>query len=257
MSMIIRWAVPQTQQDIDQSIVSVIIQRQTGGVGPFTTIDTIDATSDAQPKSDSNTWVDTYEDMAGGPSDLYRIAYVNSNNQQGAWSGSGGGGYLNGFTELIDLIRLDLGDDDPASYQLDKIPQYRWTGTQLAKWMGSTLNEFNGTGPMITRYTFDTLPLDADHIIEEGVKFRAYKARQSKELPNVLDYNDGVSFKIVNRVQDYKSLADSAETRMYKLMDSWKKSHRPSSIGLGSQRLPFRISRPLSMLPHFGTLFGM
>ena len=263
MSNVVQWAAPDKYENISNDgarvdVRQVEIMKEIGGIGPLVSVAIIGATTDGNTfNGTTNDWVNEYEDLTGIPSDIYQIRFYDSLGRKSQLSSPGQGGYSDRLHQIMDLIRYDLGDDDSTFYQLDKVAQYRWTGTQIAAWLTSALNEFNGTGKMLTNYTFATLPQDAIPVIEEGVCFRAFKARQSKEIPNILDYNDGVSFKIVNRVQDYRAMANDALARFKELILNWKMTHRPRAIGLGSQRLPFRITRPLSLLPNMSNVFGM
>jgi hypothetical protein len=262
MSNVIKWNAPDKYENITNDgqrvdVRQVEIMKEVGGMGPLISVAIISATTDGNSfNGTTNDWVNEYEDLTGIPTDLYQIRFIDSLGRKSQLSAPGQGGYLDRMHMIMDLIRYDLADDDATFYQLDKVAQYRWTGTQIAAWLRSALNEFNGTGKMLTNYTFSNLPEDAIPVIEEGVIFRAFRARQSKEIPNVLDYNDGVSFKIVNRVQDYRAMANDSLARFKELILNWKMTHRPRAIGLGSQRLPFRITRPLSMLPNMSNVFG-
>lgn len=258
MSILVRWAVPdQYEVGPDPDVRTVIIQKQTAGFGPFVQIVETNATSDGQPKSSLNTWINEWEDSSGAITDVYRLAFKTAGGLVGQFCQQGVGGYLSRLHEIMDLIRMDLGDMDPSFYQLDQITQYKWTGTQLSRWITAGINDFNGMGPMVTKYTIDTFPEDAVPVLEEAVKCRALAERATKEIANVLDYSDGVSFKISNRPSDYRAMKDDACNDFNSKAKSWKLSHRPRAIGLGSQRLPFRVTRPLSMLPNMANTFGM
>jgi hypothetical protein len=262
MSNVIKWNSPDQYENISNDgarvdVRQVEILKEINGLPPLVSVAIINATSDGNAiGTNNNFWINEYEDLTGNLGDVYQIRFYDSLGRKSQLSAPGQGGYMDRLHQIMDLIRYDLADDDATFYQLDKVPQYRWTGTQIAAWLTSALNEFNGTGKMLTSYTFQTLPADAIPVIEEGVIFRAFRARQSKEVPNVLDYNDGVSFKILNRVQDYRGLAQDSLARFKELVLNWKMTHRPKAIGLGSQRLPFRITRPLSMLPNMQNVFG-
>lgn len=258
MSILIRWAVPDRYEvGPDPDVRKVLIAKQTAGMGPFVQIAEIDATSDGQAKSALNTWINEYEDMTGTLDDVYRVAFKDAAGNVGQYSQEGVGGYLSPFHQIMDSIRTSLGDLDPSFYQLDKTTQYKWTGTQLSIWMTTTLRSFNGHAPMVTNYSWETLPEDALPVIEWGVKCKALFERAVKEIPNVLDYNDGVSFRITNRPGDYRQMKDEACRYFDEQSKSWKLSHRPRAIGLGSQRLPFRVTRPLSLLPNMSNVFGL
>lgn len=256
--MLVRWAVPDRYEvGPEPDVRKAIIQKQTSGVGSFFQIAETDATSDGNAKSDLNTWVNEYEDASGVANDVYRVAFRDASGRIGMFSVPGTGGYLSRIHEVMDLVRMDLGDINPAFYQLDAITQYKWTGTQLYTWLRAAINDFNGSGAMVTNYTWDTLPDDAIPVIEEAVKCRALFERATKEVANVLDYNDGVSFRITNRPADYRAMKDEACRYFMEKVKMWKLSHRPRAIGLGSQRLPFRVTRPLSMVPNMANTFGL
>jgi hypothetical protein len=254
MSIVIQWNTPDRYEAIDNDIVKFVIQKQTNGTGAFVQIAEIDATTDGLPKSTSNEWIDSYEDLTGTQTDVYQVAYKDAGGNTGLFSESGTGGYLSVLCGLMDRIRYKLGDDSPLFYQLDS-PQYKWTGTQLASLMQSTLDEFNGL-IMVTEYTFDTLPQDAWPCIEWGVASSALDSRSIKEIPNSMKYNDGVSFDMSNRPGDYDRMGTKMRQRFEAMVKNWKSSHRAKPVGMGSQRLPFKVSRPLSMLPNMQNVFG-
>jgi len=257
MSILITWAVPEQHENIDVDVRKVIIEKQTSGIGSFVQVAEIDATSDGAAKSSSNTWVSQYEDSGGVVDDIYRIAFKDAGGHTGAYSQIGQGGYVSRFHEVMDMIRFDLGDDDPNAYQLDAIPQYKWDGAHLSVWMKWALLRFNGYGDMVTNYNWDSVPDDAIPAITEAVRNKALTAKATMETANVMGYTDGVSFDIKNRVADYTKLADAALVDFKDMTKSWKRSHRPRAIGMGSQRLPFRIMRPMSLLPGMSNVFGM
>src|SRR5208282_6822886 len=103
-------------------------------------------------------WIDQYEDMSGQDSDIYQVAAQNQSGTIGLFSKPGSGGYLSSFHAMMDNVRNLLGDNNPYFYQLDNVPQYKWNGTELSKLVKRGLRSFNGHAPMVTTYTFDTLP---------------------------------------------------------------------------------------------------
>ena len=257
MSVVLTWLVPAQNVNIGVDVRTVVIEKQTSGVGSFVQVAQINATSDGAAKNPANTWVNQYEDVGGVTADIYRLAFKDASGNMGAYSQIGQGGYVNRFCEVLDLIRFDLGDDDPNAYQLDAIPQHKWDGTHLATWMKWSMQTFNGFGVMVTNYTWDSVPDDAIPAIEEAVRYKALTAKSTMEVANVLKYSDGVTFDITNRATDYRQLAKDAMDLFKDLAGGWKKSHRPRAIGMGSQRLPFRIMRPMSLLPGLSNVFGM
>lgn len=256
MSMVITWATPDEYPEISHNVANFIIQKQTGGQGPFVTIATIDATTDGLPKGPDNEWMDQYEDPLGTPQDFYQVAAKSTSGKIGMFSKPGPGGYMSTFHAVLQTVRFELGDDDPFFYQLDTTPQFKWNGTKLGKFLVSALNEFNGFGPMVTNFSFDNLPIDALPVIEQAVMYKSLMSRSIREIPNYMKYDDGVSFDLSNRPGDYDKAGVFYKKEFKEDARNWKLSHRPEAIGLGSQRLPFRVTRPLSMLPNMKNVFG-
>ena len=259
MSEVISWAVPDNYNkpltgwpDIKQWIV----QSASVKSGPYTTIATMPSTTDGLPKSDDNLWIDQFEDINGIATTYYQVAAVNSQGSVSTFSEQGKGGFASTFHQVLNLVRLDLGDDDPYFYQLDTIPQFKWTETQLGKNVKASLRDFNGAAPMVTVFTWDNLPEDVIPVLEDWVVYRSLRSRSIKEIANYLKYDDGVSFDMTNRPGDYSKAMKMAYDDVVERTSQWKFSHRPSMIGLGSQRLPFRVTRPLSMLPNMKNVFG-
>lgn len=256
MSVVITWATPETYPGIQLNITNFIIRKGPSSTGPFVDIATVASTTDGLPKSADNEWIDQYEDPTGVQEDWYQIAAKSGTGNIGAFSAAGQGGYMSQFHALMQTIRYELGDNDPFFYQLDETPQYKWSGTMLGKFLVSALNDFNGRGPMITTFTFDNLPVDSLPVIELAVMSKALLSRSIREIPNFMRYDDGVSFDLSNRPADYDKAGRYFREEFKEDAKNWKLSHRPTAIGLGSQRLPFRVTRPLSMLPNMKNVFG-
>jgi len=258
MSQLISWAVPDKYDvKLQPDVRSVIIQKQTGGVGNFVQIAQINVTSDGNAKSQANHWIDRYEDLVGTVDDFYQIAFCTLDQKIGQYSQPGQGGYLDRFHEIMDNMRYTLGDDNPYFYELDQIGMFKWNGTQLARFMNESLSDFNGTGPMVSKFNWQNVPDDALPCIRECVKFLALDSRSTKEVANKVKISDSVSADTNDRAGDYKSRADSAYTRFIEKTKAWKLSHRPRALGLDTCKLPFRILRPLSLLPNMSTVFGL
>lgn len=256
MSIVITWATPERYPKVSPRIAFWLIQKQTGGQGPFVQIAEIPSTTDGLPKSDNNEWIDQYEDMVGMDHDVYQVAAKSDTGLIGQYSQKGHGGYMSNFHALLRTIRYELGDDNEFFYQLDE-PQFKWSGTQIGVFLVSALREFNGTGPMLTSFTFDNVPEDASPVLELCVMAKALGSRSIKEIPNKMVYNDaGINFDLSNRPEDYWKAMSYFRQQFLDAAKNWKLSHRPNAIGLGSQRLPFRVSRPLSMLPNMKNVFS-
>lgn len=256
MSIVISWATPDLLGGFEIDVRKVRLEKKTPVDTFFVFLVEIDATNDGLPKSESNEWVNAYEDPAGTDQDLYRIQLVDAAGNRSAFSQEGLGGFLSRFHDIMDRSRKRLGDGNPFFYQLEKTTQVKWDATMLGTFVRDTLDEFNGWGPMVTRFSFENLPDDAVPVLIHGIMACATEERAIKEIANVLRYNDGVSFEITNRPADYRTASQNARQRFETAATKWKLSHRPRAMALGSQRLPFRVTRPLSLLPNMRNVFG-
>jgi len=79
MSIKITWREPS-----DTNITSVRISKSTDKYGTYSTLITIDATSDGAAKTSANTWVTYYIDSAGNLTDWYKIEFYDGTNT--VWS---------------------------------------------------------------------------------------------------------------------------------------------------------------------------
>jgi hypothetical protein len=170
----------------------------------------------------------------------------------------GHGGFLSRKHAFLDMMRRRLGDMDPLFYTLD-IPQLFWTGTDLSTFLDNALSQFNGHPPTPTNYDFDLFPDDAVSILIQGGVALAHQQRASNEIPRVINQTDGgASLQISNRPADYRAMWQaewSGPGGFLDMIKTWKASHRPGPRGLGVERVPFRIARPLSMIPGFQRIF--
>lgn len=75
----ITWRAPE-----NDSVTQIEISRCTTKYGTYSVIDTIDATSDGEAKSSSNTWVTYYDDTTGTTDDWYKIRFFDGDTA--SWS---------------------------------------------------------------------------------------------------------------------------------------------------------------------------
>ena len=255
MSALIQWTSPdQLLNDalINQSqlseITKVRIYKSMDSVTPGAQIEEIDA------KDSVGQWITIYEDPNGTSTDYYQISFLNANNQESSRTLLATGGFLSRQHEMLDDVRFRLHDFNPELYRLD-VQQYQWSTTQLWRYLNMGLNKFNQTGPMLSNWTLEDSRVPTELVKDWAVYF-ALKSKGILENWNQFRFNDGVSLDW-DRSQKLFQASDGqlntliAETKAYKL------AARPKIIGLGSQRLPFRILRPLSFLPNMHNVFGV
>ncbi len=68
------------QEPSEDTVTKVYIYRSATLYGTYSQIAVIDATSDGNPKSSSNTWVTTYTDVNGQRTDWYKIRFYDGTN---------------------------------------------------------------------------------------------------------------------------------------------------------------------------------
>ncbi len=254
MSVVIQWATPDQYENIDLDVISVKIQRGTSPDGPFLDIATVDATTDGLVKMDGNEFVDTFEDLSGTVDNFYQVAFIDVNGKVSAFTDPSQGGFISARHAFLDQIRIGLGDQDPFFYQLD-CPQLKWNGTQLSSFLDRSLSTFNGRVTP-TAFTFDTFPDDGSNVLIMGGIALAHMQRASNEIANVQNWSDGgASLQITNRASDYRTLGQQEWKDFVAEVEAWKLSHRVRPKGLAVERVPFRIARPLSMIPNFSRIF--
>lgn len=255
MSVVIQWATPDQYENIDMDVLFVKIERSVSSFdGPFLEIAQINATTDGLAKMSTNDWIDIYEDLNGSVDNFYRVAFVDADGKVSAFTDPMQGGFLSSKHVFMDQVRIGLGDNDPLFYQLD-CPQLKWNGTQLSSFLDRAISTFN-MRVTPTAFTFDNFPEDGDGVLISGGIALAHMQRASNEIANVQNWSDGgASIQITNRPADYRTIGQKELDDFKADVDAWKLSHRVRAKALGVERVPFRIARPLSMIPNFSRIF--
>jgi len=254
MSALIQWTSPdQLLNDalINQSqlseITKVRIYKSMDSVTPGAQIEEIDA------KDSVGQWITIYEDPNGTSTDYYQISFLNANNQESSRTLLATGGFLSRQHEMLDDVRFRLHDFNPELYRLD-VQQYQWSTTQLWRYLNMGLNKFNQTGPMLTNCTMEAVP--ATELVKDWAVYFALKAKGILENFNNFQYSDGVSLTW-NRHQALFQTSDGQYNNLVKETRDYKLAWRPRARFIGTQRLPFRVLRPLSFLPNMKNVFGI
>lgn len=169
--------------------------------------------------------------------------------------GSIGLGEISLIDDMINRLRTELFDTNfwIRQYQLDA-PIHQWNVDDLYVFLQDATEEINLIGPRSTGYTLESLPSGAYVLAIDGAKARALDARARFEKANEMDYSDQHTLSI-KRADFYAQQAEKLRDQFAKRVESWKRSTPPRSIGLGNQRLPFRIQRVIGLLPGFETYF--
>lgn len=198
-------------------------------------------------------FINQYEDPDGRSDYYYQMSFVNANGQESQKTAPGTAGYLSARHELVDDVRYRLSDFNPELYRLDE-PQYMWTTTQLWSYSQQALNKVNQTGPMLTNYTFQNLV--PTELVKDYMVYLSLKSRGILENFNNFQFNDGVGLTW-DRASKLFQASDGTYSNMIDEIRKFKLAARPRAIGTGTQRLPFRVLRPLSMLPGLKNVFGI
>jgi hypothetical protein len=166
-----------------------------------------------------------------------------------------GFGEITPVHDILNRIRVRLMDDHPGDYQIDAAGINQWTKIEMFECVRDALSALNSVGPMRTAYNFGTIYTEGiDELLVTGGLIFCLYARARFELANTMSYSDGHTLNI-DRAPLYKQLADTLMTDWTKRVEAFKKSHPARPIGIKSQRIPFRISRVLGLLPNYSTYF--
>lgn len=250
MSMIVSWIAPDQLLSIGDTtnVVNVKVYSLMSQNSPASLIATIAAVDPV-----TGLFVTMYEDPNGNTGTYYQVSFVNSQGVESQKSIAGTGGYLSARHELIDDTRMRLYDFNPELYRLDE-PQFMWSTTQLWSFSQQALNKINQTGPMLTNFTFENVV--CTELVKDYMVMLALKARGILENFNQFQFNDGVGLTW-DRSSRLFSASDGTYSGLINEVRQFKLAYRPRAIGTGSQRLPFRVLRPLSFLPNMKNVFGI
>lgn len=162
--------------------------------------------------------------------------------------------------DLIRRLRHQLEDIDPVLYQIIDNTKKAWTDENLLVYLQDTINDLNQSPPT-TLYSFGTFPYES--LLLLGAKYLALFAAATIETWNTMQYSDELSL-VINRAPQFQSLAKDAQTTYEARKDRWKQwiglygeNGSGTGIGMGTQTIPFQISRVLSWLPNMKNTFGL
>lgn len=163
-------------------------------------------------------------------------------------------GEISHIQDLINRVRIGLMDEHPEDYTLDD-KVYQWTAESLYTAIREALDLFNSAGPQISFFgNFEVLPVSTDALIVMAAKGFALIARGRFEKAIAMSYSDVHTLNI-DRSETYIRLGQDLLKMALEWIVSWKKATPPTSIGLKSQRLPFRVNRVIGLLPNSSSFF--
>lgn len=235
---------------------------------PVTTPDPIDSTLNAGPQNYTINQV-------AGQTGLYRFQFLTTNMLPGVytvvWSGTAtvgtsmptthtlvisgtlGIGSISRIQDYMERVRARLMDDHPQDYQLDVAGKNQWSKVNIFYCLRDAIDRINATGPRYTQFSMENIP-NPELLVTGAMVFALY-ARARFEGANTMDYSDGHTLRI-DRGPFYKQLADTLREDWLAAIKGWKIATPPIPIGIRTQRLPFRITRVLGLLPNYSTYFS-
>lgn len=162
--------------------------------------------------------------------------------------------------DLIRRLREQLEDVDPSLYQIISKTSKAWSDANLLVYLQDTLNDLNQSPPT-SLYLFGNFPYES--LLLLGAKSQALFAASVKETWDTMQYNDELSL-VINRAPQFQALAKDAQQLYETRKDRWKQwiglygdNGSGTGIGMGTQTIPFQISRVLSWLPNMQNTFGL
>lgn len=161
--------------------------------------------------------------------------------------------------QLINALRIRLKDNDPARYRVDETEE-KWHDEELYSFLFYALADVNGQPPFWTDYDFTTLPAQMHFIVLLAAQIFALIAEATLQAANDFSYNDNGLTVTLSRSGKYMAIAGQL-WNMYSTMIFRIKRYLGFSltswVGIKTQRMPISVRRPLSMLPHLESTFGM
>ena len=157
------------------------------------------------------------------------------------------------MARLVYRVRLRLGDNKPAQ-RLFAPKREIWDDYEILSFLYDELDEINVETPH-TDWDLTDCPMEG--LLVEGGMMKCMYNKIVKESEEFMQYSDGGLALTMNKYQSYLSslqpLMQAHDARRKQI----KQTFRPTLIGIGKQRIPFSIARPLSMLPNLKNTFGI
>jgi len=170
---------------------------------------------------------------------------------------------INLLQSYIHQVRYNVYEVDQTwqGYELDAPDKY-WSDEMIYRALSHALQIINEYPPSYTRWTFDSIPCPG--LLVSGATAEVLWQRARFEDANTYRYSDAGKSLDISRGNLYRSMAEEWN-RQFKGSGGalgggvlgFKMSFRPRSRGIGSQRLPFKILRPLSFMPNCANIFGV
>jgi hypothetical protein len=164
---------------------------------------------------------------------------------------------------FINDVRYNLYEVDSTwlGYQLDSPTKY-WTEEMIYRALNHTLMITNEHPPMITSWTFASIPCPG--LLIAGATAECLLQRARLEDANSYSYTDAGKTLNIQRGQFYRQMAEEWNRQFRGVggvngggVVGFKYAYRPKIVAVGSQRLPFKVLRPLSFLPGMKNIFGV
>lgn len=176
-------------------------------------------------------------------------------------------GFCSREQDLIWRLRDHLEDKDPTLYTLLPPTQHRWDDEHLLIDLQTAMNDINWIPPAApTNWTVATFPNFA--LLLEGAMVHTLEGAAVIENWNAMQYTDEYAL-VISRSQQFHQMARDLAVQFNQKAKDFKYywalygdgqggvEGSGIGIGMGSQNLPFQISRVLSFLPNMKNVFGI
>jgi hypothetical protein len=159
---------------------------------------------------------------------------------------------------LINALRVRLKDNRPELYRVDEAEE-KWHDEELYSFLYYGLADFNGYPPFWTDYTFETLPAQVHGMVLLGAQITSLIAEATLQAANDFSYNDNGLTVTLSRSGKYMAIAGQLWNMYGQLTARVKRFlgfYLTEWVGVKTERMPYSVRRPLSMLPHLENVFG-
>lgn len=156
---------------------------------------------------------------------------------------------------IVDRLRRQLGDNHPDQY-LFAAKREIWEDSELYWFLEDELDNINVETPH-TEWNLWNMPDRIIGLLLQGAKIIALMNKVIKENNEFMQYSDNGLALTMNKNQQYLSSMQAIFSAHEQRRKHIKQTFRPAFVGIGKQRIPFNMARPLGMLPNLKHTFGV
>lgn len=143
--------------------------------------------------------------------------------------------------------------DNPEEY-LFKPQIHQFKASNLFKYMEKAIGWFNTTKPILTNYTIDDLPIEAETTIIDYIIAECLFGKARLGIENDVTINDTRSIQITTH-EKYMAMYNQLMTQLNQRAIEHKHMIKPAPNSFRRSRYPLYMMRIVSLMPNFQNVF--